>query len=516
MTGGLLLLAGHPPLALWWTGFLALVPLVALGRDLAGGPRRRGAAFGWGFLAGTVLFMPLIHWLVPFGFAAFGLLSLIQAAYVGLFVVVLSLYGERRGRALVAVAAWVGLEALRGTVPLDGFTWGGLAYTQADGGLALGVARTFGSAGVSAILAAVAVAAEEAIRSASRSLGTAQEAEIPADAVFRAMQVPLLTVLGVMVLAVLASGQVPEANGRTASIGIVQGGDTRGTSAAGVNRVDTGRIERVVDLMLAATEPFADDTPDVVIWPENALDGDVRLPEWQQIASRLDEALQLVAPSPILGGDTEFGTTPQTRFNNMTVFTTDGIGPSYTKRVPVPFGEYVPARSWLDWFPPLEQIPSDVLPGTGPQVLDVGGARIGGVICFENTYGNLVRDQVRSGADVLVVSTNNSSFGDTAMSAQHLAFSQLRAVETGRWVVHAGLSGISAFITPEGEVVQRTELFQPAAVQMDVPLIEGLTPAMRIGDAVAWLATGLLLLALVVVVLDRRRPGPPPPAAEND
>jgi apolipoprotein N-acyltransferase len=187
----------------------------------------------------------------------------------------------------------------------------------------------------------------------------------------------------------------------------------------------------------------------------------------------------------------------------MTVFTQDAIGDSYHKRHPVPFGEYVPARSLIGGLAPLQQIPTDVVAGRGPQVLDVGGARVGGVICFENTYARLARDQVRAGADVLVVSTNNSSFGDTAMSAQHLAFSQLRAVETGRWVVHAGISGISGFISPDGEVVQRTDLFRPDAIRMDVPLIDGLTPAVRLGDAVIGTCWALLLLALAALARDR-------------
>lgn len=430
---------------------------------------------------------------------------MVQALFVALYVAVLSAWGERRGRAAVAVLAWVALEALRGSRPLGGFGWGALSVTQADGGLVLGVARTLGAAGITLVLATVAVAIEEAVRVAWTSIAAARDTEIPADTVFRAIQPALLTVLGVLTVAVLLSGEAPAPTDRTTSFGIVQAGDTRGTSAAGVNRQDTGRIVRVAELMLEATRPFADDPPDVVVWPENALDADVRTPDGATVADLLDQALDLVAPSPILGGDIEEGPRPGTRYNNLTVFTTDGIGPSYTKRQPVPFAEYVPARAALDWFPPLQQIPSDVLQGTGPQVLSVGGAEVGGVICFENGFGRLVRDQVLAGADVLVVATNNSSFGVSAMSAQHIALSQVRAVETGRWVVHAGISGISGFVSPDGVISQRTDLFEPASPRMDVPLIDGLTPAMRLGDAVPLTAQVLLVVALVVLLVARLR-----------
>ncbi|WP_370324729.1 apolipoprotein N-acyltransferase [Euzebya sp.] len=507
LLAGVLLYGGHPPIGLAAAGFVALVPLVALSRELARDGVRARVAFGYGFLAGATFFGPLLYWLIPFGYAAFGLLTLVQSAYLGVVTALLTAYGERRGRAAVTVAIWVGLEALRGVWPFGGLAWGGLAYTQADGGLALGVARTLGAAGISAVLATVAVAVEEAIRGAATGWAAAREEAVPADAVFRRIRTPLLTVLGVLAVAVLLAGSPPAPTGRTTSFGIVQAGDTRATSAAGVTRIDTGRIVRVAELMVEATAALADDPPDVVIWPENALDGDIRQPRWAEVEAMLEAGVDLVDPAPILAGESIDGTEPATRFNAMTVFTADGIGESYRKRRPVPFGEYVPLRSWLDWFPPLEQIPSDVVPGDGPQVVHVGGAAVGNVICFENTFGHLVRDQVHAGADVLVVSTNNSSFGDTPMSSQHIAFSQVRAVETGRWVVHAGISGISGFVDPEGVVHQRTELFERATPVMDVPLVEGRTPAMRIGDAVAWLAGAVAVLGLAAVVVDRRRAG---------
>ena len=127
------------------------------------------------------------------------------------------------------------------------------------------------------------------------------------------------------------------------------------------------------------------------------------------------------------------------------------------------------------------------------------------MICFENIFPGLVRDQVLAGADLVVVSTNNSSFGDTPMSAQHLAFSTLRAVETGRWVVHAGISGISAFISPEGEVLQRTELFEPASPRMEVPLLDGTTMAMRLGSLVPGLAQMMAVAAMALVLGERVR-----------
>lgn len=501
--GGLLLYAGHPPVGAGLAGYVAVVPLVALARDTAG--TRRRLAFGYGYLAGLVAFAPLLYWLIPFGYAAFGGLTLVQAAYIGAFVAVVAAYGERRGRPVFTVAAWVALEALRGTWPFGGFTWGALAYTQADGGLVLEVARTLGAAGISLILVTVAVAVEEAIRAGHDSWTAARDSDVPADTVFRAVQRPVLTVLAVLTVAVLIGGDEPAPTGSTTSFGIVQGGDTRGTSAAGVRRLDTGRIIKVAELMADQTTAFSDDPPDVVIWPENSLDSDIRSPEGEAVAALLEQSLAAVSPSPILAGEAQDGPTAGTWYNNMTVFTEDGPGQSYTKRRPVPFAEYVPLRPLFDWFPPLDQVPQDVVAADQPQVIDVAGAHVGTIICFENTFPHLVRSQVRAGADVLVVSTNNSSFGFSPMSAQHIAFSRVRAVETGRWVVHAGISGISGFISPTGEVFDRTEQFEPATIRMDVPLIEELTPATRVGDGVAYAAWLVTAAGLGFVLVDRRR-----------
>ena len=78
-----------------------------------------------------------------------------------------------------------------------------------------------------------------------------------------------------------------------------------------------------------------------------------------------------------------------------------------------------------------------------------GSRAFGTPICFENSFPSLTRDFVRDGAEFLVVPVNNASYGTTAASAQHLQMSRMRAVENGRWVVNAAVSGISAFIDPE-------------------------------------------------------------------
>jgi len=96
--------------------------------------------------------------------------------------------------------------------------------------------------------------------------------------------------------------------------------------------------------------------------------------------------------------------------------------------------------------------------------------------------------------------TNDASFGDSAEPAQHLAQTQLRAVETGRWFVHAALSGSSAFVAPDGSVEQPTALFTVDSIRTEVPLVSGLTPYLAVGDVVGWATRIAVLLAAALVV----------------
>jgi apolipoprotein N-acyltransferase len=138
-------------------------------------------------------------------------------------------------------------------------------------------------------------------------------------------------------------------------------------------------------------------------------------------------------------------------------------------------------------------------------VLDVGGAPVGDLICFEVVYDGLTRDVVEGGAGMLVVQTNNATFGFTEESEQQLALSRLRAVEHGRTVAIAATSGISAVVAPDGSVVRDTSLFTPAVVVADIAQRNSATVATRLGAAPEWLIAVLGLGALGVAVLRGRR-----------
>lgn len=484
-----MLYAGHPPLDWSWAGWVAIAPLLWLADDI--GTDAVSSALGWGLIAGLVFFAPLLQWIGRFGIAPWALLALVQAISVAVFVAFVAAWGRRRGRWAAAAIAWVALEWLRSGFPLSGFPWGVLGYTQHDDGLLLPLARVVGVLGVSLALAVFAAAAAELVVRVPR--------RVRAELLPPAAAIAVILLLGVIV-----SPPEQEAVGRVDIAGI-QGNDIE--LPPFVDRANAARVDNIAALMVETTKEMAAasaDLPDVVVWPENALDADPR--SVPALAEHIEEAQAAIGDATLLAGTLLEGPRDRTFRNAIVRYSADGeIADAYDKRILVPFGEYVPWRSLLGDLPPLRAIPSDGIAGTKATVFAIGDAVIGPITCYESIYPELVRDQVRAGANVLVVSTNNASFGRTPASRQHLAFSQVRAVETGRWALHAGISGISAVVDPNGGLQQRTELFERAVVRADLPLLVGMTPYVRIGDVIGPASALLSLAGLVLLVVRRRR-----------
>jgi apolipoprotein N-acyltransferase len=282
-------------------------------------------------------------------------------------------------------------------------------------------------------------------------------------------------------LAVVALGAVaPRAQGTGVFLDIaaVQGGGEQGT------RADDVPSEVVTQRHLEATRSIEpDDDLDLVLWPENVVDvaefaGSPELDEIAAEAQRLDV--------PISVGVTEDVPGEPDRFTNAQVIVTpDGISSRYDKVRRVPFGEYVPLRGLLDALgAPVDQVPNDAVAGTEPAILDLpDGTRLGVVISWEVFFGGRARDGVREGAEAIVNPTNGASYSGTIVQTQQIASSRLRALETGRWVVQAAPTGFSAFVTPGGDVYQRTAVSERAVIREEVELRRGETWYVRLGDA---------------------------------
>jgi apolipoprotein N-acyltransferase len=265
-------------------------------------------------------------------------------------------------------------------------------------------------------------------------------------------------------------------------------------------------VQRTLELA-AAVAAGEERQPDLVLWPENSSDID---PFTNADATgQIDRAAGAIGV-PVLVGAVVEG--PGEKVSNTAIVwdPDDGPGDTYVKRHPVPLAEYVPARSFFRFFSDkVDLVRRDFAAGDEVGVLDVGGTRLGDLICFEVVYDGLVNDVVEGGAGMIVVQTNNATFGFTDESEQQLAMSRLRAVEFGRTVAVAATSGISAIVAPDGSIVESSSLFTPDVLVQEIAQRSDTTVAQRLGAAPEWVLTavgaGAVLAAALPGLIARRR-----------
>lgn len=285
-------------------------------------------------------------------------------------------------------------------------------------------------------------------------------------------------------------------------VGSIQVGAVQGNVPSG--RLDfRSRALRVTSNLAAGTSELLRTAPpgalDLVLWPESAADVDPRSD--QEVAATVNGAARAAA-APILLGTQRFE--GRKRFNDYILWQPDAGGQAtYTKQHPVPFGEYIPYRSFFRRLTPIvDQVGTDMAPGRGKALIAVPIARLGRtvplttVICFEVAYDDLIRQSVLAGSEAIIVPTNNASFGRSQESTQQLAMSRFRAAEHNRAVVQISTVGVSAIIAPDGTVRQRTGLFTAEQMVDQLPLRTSLTLSDRLGS---WPGRLMDLAALVLL-----------------
>jgi apolipoprotein N-acyltransferase len=477
---GALLSLSLPPLAWWPLAYVAPIPLLWLVR---GQRPRRGAALGAVF--GAAYFGLLLYWLFRFGALAWGALVVLSAVSLAIFGLLAPIVWRREhpvASSAVLAAAWTAIEFVRSSFPLGGFSWGQLGSTQVDAPT-LKLASVTGVWGLSFAVLLVAALILHAVERWGR--GPARRAVLATAAA-----------VAVIVAGPLAIA-LPAATGPAIDVATIQVDVNAAGSLEGVDRDRAvAAMNEALHRSLAGQRP----EPDLVVWGEGALD-----PGASADAPTMEAVRRTIAD---VGAPTLVGAViddPDGSEHTSTLaFAGDGsvIG-RYDKVHLVPFGEYVPWRSWLEGrVSAIDQIPVDRVPGTSVRPLRLPGLPpVGTPICYENSFPSIERDMVRAGARFLVLTINNASYGRSAASEQHLLMTRLRAVEDGRWIVHAAVSGISAIVDPAGDVVDRRELFEPAVMRDQIRASSATTLYVRFGD---WLPWGSLVLVGAGVFVPRR------------
>ncbi|MGY2074232.1 apolipoprotein N-acyltransferase [Blastococcus sp. SYSU DS0828] len=456
-----------------------------------------------GLVTGLTFFVPLLSWTgIYVGAVPWLALAVSQALFVAALGGLTALTSRLPAWPLWAAALWVAVEAGRGRFPFGGFPWGRLGLSQTEGPfLAFAAYGGVPLVGFAVALTGTLLAAAALALAQGRSTAgiTARHRRGAAAALAGALTIPLV---GGLAWLPLAGGSLT-AGGPTATVAVIQGDVPRAGLDFNAQRraVLDNHVQQTLRLageVAAGRQP----PPDVVLWPENSSDIDPY--RNADAAAQIQRAADAVG-APVLVGAVVNG--PGEYISNTAIVWTPegGPGDTYVKRHPVPFAEYVPARDFFRFFSDkVDLVRRDFAAGDEVGVLDIGGVRLGDLICFEVVYDGLVRDVVDGGAGMLVVQTNNATFGYTDESAQQLAMSRVRAVEFGRTVAVAATSGISAIVAPDGTVVRSSELFEPAVFVAEVAQRDGRTVAQRLGAAPEVLLTALGLGAALCAALRRR------------
>lgn len=471
---GVLLSLAFPPAAIWPLAFVAIAPLIWA---LWGTTPGRGALLG--LVYGITFFGATLYWILRFGEMAWVALVLLSAIAV-LLVGVLSPLVLRPNwpvrSALGFAALWTVAEWVRGQFPFGGFTWGSVGISQVDDPALLRLAPLLGVTGLTFAVVLVNGLAVAAWRGHGR----------------RGRIVPV-AVAGLVVLAPLAIA-FPEASGPSLDIAAVQV-DSR--VPAGVTAAEQDVI--VAERHIAQHRTLAGDPPDLILWGEGALDPVAAADPITM--GRVRDAIAEVGAPTVIGA--VLRDPDGTETTSTLVF--DGTGEQvarYDKTHLVPFGEFVPFRERLGFIQAIDQIPVDRVPGTSLDALVVEDLpAFATPICFENAFPAITRALVEAGATFLVVPVNNASYGFTAASEQHLQMSRMRAVELGRGVVDAAITGVSAFIGTDGEVTARTELFETAILREQLTTSDARTPYAATGDVVPWFS---LIIVMGIALAPRR------------
>ena len=492
LAAGLLLAAAFPPVGVWPLAVVgpALLVVVLYGRSLRG-------AFAVGLVFGLAFFFPLLAWVINVAWFALVALAVALALIFAVFAVAQRLLLNLRWWPLAVAGWWVAAEAFRDRWPWGGFPWGRLAMSQAglptQGWAAIGGAPvlSFVVALTGATLAWVLLSALTASRTGGWRAGRWRRTAIAAVAFAATAGVSCLP-------AALPLDPVP-ANAKTAEVAAVQGNvpRARGSLAAQLNdelQVTLNHAtatDKLAAKVAAGTLP----RPDLVVWPENSTDVDPT-----QDAQVYDE---IASAASAIGRPILVGAVLQNPLRNAGVLWLPGKGPTtiYVKRQLVPFGEFLPFRGLISKITSLTQLlPTDFTPGHQTVVFDVGQIKLGDVICYEVAFDDLVRSEVTAGSNVLAIQSNDATYereGPTSEeSGQQLAMARIRAVEFDRAIVYSSTTGYSAIIAQNGQVIERSGLWQQAELEARVPLLTYQTMAERVGAWPEWAIVAATALAL--------------------
>ena len=464
---GLLYFLSFPPYDFWYLIFPALYLFYY---SLLSSKK----PFLSGFVFGCVAYGVILLGIQSIGLEAWIPLTFLMGLMYGVFSKLFSYLNTKSGNNFyVLLAALAVFDLIRAYFPFGGFPWGFpstvLLTGPIDSPLFFEVPlifRNFGPTGSSLLLQSLPLVIALGIFSKSKPKNYLKDYSIF-----------LLIIFTIFISNYVVNDyQNTQLETSELNITIVQGN----SPCPGAKNRCSNERQKIYDSHLAQTQSLEGNF-DLVVWPESSTgfnnDPGVHSRVQNDVSA---QALRLDSYF-LIGGDRPV---QKEYFENYGIFINrEGeIVDQYLKQHPVPFGEYIPFRKYLDWIPPLALVPRDMIRGDGQKIFMVNDTKISTVISFEGSFQRYIRNSVLDGAELVVILTNQASYGESGMSDQFILMSRANAISNDRPIVHAAITGKSAFIDHNGKVISKTELFETTTLNEKLEVRQTETPYSKYGN----------------------------------
>ena len=464
---GLLYFLSFPPYDFWYLIFPALYLFYY---SLLSSKK----SFLSGFIFGCVAYGVILLGIQSIGLEAWIPLTFLMGLMYGVFSKLFSYLNTKSGNNFyVLLAALAVFDLIRAYFPFGGFPWGFpstvLLTGPIDSPLFFEVPlafRNFGPTGSSLLLQSLPLVIALGVFSKRKPKNYLKDYSIF-----------LLIIFTIFISNYVVNDyQHTQLETSELNITIVQGN----SPCPGAKNKCSNERQKIYDSHLAQTQSLEGNF-DLVVWPESSTgfnnDPGVHSRVQNDVST---EALRLDSYF-LIGGDRPV---QKEYFENYGIFINrEGeIVDQYLKQHPVPFGEYIPFRKYLDWIPPLALVPRDMIRGDGQKIFMVNDTKISTVISFEGSFQRYIRNSVLDGAELVVILTNQASYGESGMSDQFILMSRANAISNERPIVHAAITGKSAFIDHNGKVISKTELFETTTLNEKLEVRQTETPYSKYGN----------------------------------
>lgn len=448
---GVLLALAYEPFGFWFLAPLGLAIFIYQIHQVSASSK-----FFVGFIFGISFWVIQINWLTVLSPVVLAFAAIALSFFYGLFGFFTELFQKNKLWAIFTAISYLTLESLLNYWPFGGFNWGTIGYITSANPLA-GTVEIIGVFGLSILIYSLSLTLILSFTLLRKGSMTA------------AFVTLIIWLLVPGAISLMEFGQKDELISNKLTIGVIQGNVPRLGLEFNAQRkaVYQNHLDET-NRLLAQNKNIP---LDLIIWPENAPDVD---PFANEEVIRELNLLAKTASAPILiGSRMQSAKGPVNAAILIEGDTELDSAFLYAKQKLVPFGEKIPFENYLA---PIAAnfgpISTSLVAGDSAGILEVADTKVGLLICFEVAWGQLAKEVVDQGAEVLIIQTNNATYGLTSQLAQQFNIAKLRAIESQRQVVTIATTGITGQIDRDGSVLWEADEFVPASKALEIDLYQ--------------------------------------------